>query len=160
MYFHHLKNIGELKDVKTIIDVGSGIGISSIWFGYFNPEIQVYVDETNPQSIQVLQQMINKLGLTNVHIGDQLKEYDYGLFIEVVEHIQSDTNPLIGKPFSWMEGYLDRIRTGFIQHTYWEDHHIGHFDNYEIDGKIYKTKETKNVFKKAQKIVTGKRFSN
>ena len=119
---------------KTLIDVGCGIGLSSIWYSYHHPECDVYVDEYNELSVRLINRVKKELNLQNLHIGDKLDEYDCGTFYEVVEHIEGESG--VGTPFPWLDNYLQRIKQNFTYSTYWSkpEDSIGHFMNYDFDG--------------------------
>jgi len=119
---------------KTIIDVGAGVGLSSVWMASRYKNTQVYVDEISPLSVQLLRRTKKELGLENLHIGDQLDRYDAGTFYEVVEHIQSPDDPTIGTPFPWTDRYLERLENSFVYSTYWtkNESSVGHFDKYDF----------------------------
>lgn len=136
---------------KTILDVGAGIGLSSVWFAYFFPDTQVYVDEKNSLSIRLIERVKKELNLNNLHIGDQLDEYDCGTFYEVVEHIQSDYDNRTGTPFPWLDKYLTKIKKNFVYSTYWTkyDTSVGHFDYYDFgDGATQKPRSWGRTFHK------------
>ena len=119
---------------KTILDVGAGIGISSIWFAYHLPDTDVYVNEVSGLSVRLIERVKKEMDLKNLHIGDQLDSYDAGTFYEVVEHIQAEDNKETGTPFPWLDGYLDRINENFVYSTYWTkyDTSVGHFNLYDF----------------------------
>jgi len=129
MWWDHLDYTPE-----TLIDVGAGIGLSSIWFAYFMPTTQVYASESNEASVRLIERVRDDLNLSNLHIGDSLETYDCGVFFEVVEHIQSDYDKTTGAPFPWLDTYLERIKTNFVYSTYWSKNEIsvGHFDRYDF----------------------------
>lgn len=148
MWLDHLVSIGDIKEPKTIIDVGAGIGISSIYYAYHHPNCTVYVDEANPYSVQFINEACKHLNIKNIIIGDELESYDFGFFFEVVEHIQSNYDTKIGQPFPWADNYLNKIKTGLIYRTYWKGIHIGHFDKYDFDGNVVDVKKGGTEFKK------------
>ena len=139
MWFNHLG-----YKPRTLIDVGCGIGLSSIWFAYNFPDCEVYVDEHNELSVRLIERVKKELQLFNLHIGDKRNEYDCGTFYEVVEHIEGE--PGVGTPFPWLDNYLHRINHNFTYSTYWSKNEssIGHFNQYEFDGvKIGEEKKSR-----------------
>jgi tRNA G26 N,N-dimethylase Trm1 len=107
---------------KTILDFGSGIGMSSIFYSLIFPQSQIYIIEENPHSVKIIKRLIKELNLTNIHFGDKLENYDCGLFFESVEHIKdlSRDSENIGSPFPFMNNYFNRINDLIVQSSYWK----------------------------------------
>lgn len=133
---------------KTILDFGAGIGISSIFYALCFPQSKIYIIEENPLSVKIIKRLIKELNLENIYFGDQLENYDCGLFFESVEHIKDLSRDAenIGAPFPFLDPYFNKINDVIIQSSYWKKNRtsIGHFDRYDFgDGIIEEARKGK-----------------
>ena len=130
MYFNHLG-----YTPRTILDVGCGIGLSSLYMAHNFPNSDIYVDEKNKLSLRILQRLCDEFNIKNVHIGDKLPRYSCGIFHEVIEHIPLAEGSRWGSPYPWLDTYLERFDDNFTYSTWWQkyDTSIGHFNAYLID---------------------------
>lgn len=138
---------------KTILDVGPGIGISSIFLALEFPDSTIYVDEANPLSVDIIKEFCKELSISNVVFGDILPKYDFICMLEVIEHIQSEDDKMMGDPTQWLKERLDKT-TLWCYSTYWRRiDSVGHFPKYRFNGHIETNpKKFKPEF---HKMVTG-----
>ncbi|ABC99210.1 glycosyltransferase family protein [Synechococcus sp. JA-3-3Ab] len=65
-YLNFPSFISDISEVKTVIDVGSGIGLASVCFRGFCPDAVIHCFEADPLALHLLQQ--NALSLGNCHV--------------------------------------------------------------------------------------------
>ena len=176
--FHHLG----LQDASlTILDLGAGFGISTLFLAACLPNSTVYYNELNPASRHVFERLLERSGLTNVKFSqtwdytDVPDDVDAVVALEFVEHLPKKnpdgTNKFnTGDPLTDLQPALDKIRKGgyFMYFTMWNSEWnngktLGHFLTYDFDGEeIFfepTDKSRKPHTKYFQKCLTNRGFT-
>ncbi len=144
----HLTMLGyKNKDSFNVLDLCSGMGLSTLMIAKFFPNATVYYNELNPASRKIFSKLLSKSGLTNVVVLNK-EEVDVELDVicgfEAVEHIPSSQKG-VGEPMPWLDKFLNRLKTNghFLYETMWNaewslnGNVLGHFLEYNFDGMIY-----------------------
>ena len=135
------------KENFKCLDLCSGLGLSTIFLASRFPNGTFYYNELNKRSRLVFSKILAKTSLTNVVIlsGEEIdEELDIVIGFEAVEHIPHPTLKGVGQPFNWVKKFLDKIVDNgyFLYATQWsaemglDGDCLGHFLQYEIDGKV------------------------
>lgn len=132
------------KDSFNVLDLCSGMGLSTLMIAKFFPNSKVYYNELNPASRKIFNRLLQRSGLTNVVVLNK-EEVDVDLDVicafEAVEHIPSSTQG-VGEPMPWLDNFLNRLNTNghFLYETMWnaewslDGNVLGHFREYIFDG--------------------------
>ena len=144
----HLTMLGyKNKDSFSVLDLCSGMGLSTLMIAKFFPNSRVYYNELNPASRKIFNKLLQMSGLTNVVVLNK-EEVDVNLDVicafEAVEHIPSAIVG-IGEPMPWLDQFLNRLNTGghFLYETMWNAEWslggkvLGHFLQYNFDGTVH-----------------------
>lgn len=136
------------KENPKILDLCSGMGISSLMIAKRFPNATVYYNELNPSSKKVFKELLKISGIKNIVVlkSEEVDEdLDCVVGFEAVEHIPTGKFN-VGSPYPWLDKFLNQIKEGghFIYKTMWNsefnDKHdtLGHFEEYEFDNVSYK----------------------
>lgn len=135
------------RDSFNVLDLCSGMGLSTLMIAKYFPNSTVYYNELNPASRKIFGRLLNRSGLTNVVVLSK-EEVDVDLDVicafEAVEHIPSATVG-IGEPMPWLDQFLNRLNKGghLLYETMWnaewslDGNVLGHFLEYNFDGTVY-----------------------
>jgi SAM-dependent methyltransferase len=135
------------KDSFTVLDLCSGMGLSTLIIAKYFPNSTVYYNELNPASRKIFNRLLKKSGLTNVVVLNK-EEVDVDLDVicafEAVEHIPSKVKG-IGEPMPWLDKFLNKLKKDghFLYETMWnaewslDGNVLGHFLEYNFDGTVY-----------------------
>lgn len=143
-----LTNYIDFKDDDTLLDIGSGAGFPGIVLAIVNPNILVTCLDSNNKKTKFLEELINKLNLSNVRVvhdraenyaKDHLNEFDY-VTARAVAHI--DIISGLSLPFIKKEGRVILLKGSFedelklLKNNY-KRYNISNYDikQYEIDGQ-------------------------
>lgn len=133
------------KNLK-IVDLGAGLGLTTIWMAYTMPNSTVYYLDASPESESIVGDMCARGGITNLKfiksLGEIEGEIDVATGFEFVEHIEDPVEKGVGKPFLGIDSVLNKIKDNgiFMYSTMWNAEQnngstIGHFLTYDFDGK-------------------------
>lgn len=153
--FHHL-GLHD-KNIK-ILDLGSGLGLTSLFMAKFMPKATVYYNEINESSRKIFKRLLDISGLKNVVMikneSELPEKLDAVVAIEVVEHVP-DSEFNTGAPFPWLDKFINRIKSGgYLMHrtmwtSEWKQPTLGHFQKYKFDNDLVEKKsKTCKEFKK------------
>jgi len=145
------------KDSFKILDLCSGMGLTTLVLAKRFPNSTVYYNELNQGTRRVFKRLLDISGLTNVIMLDK-EEIDVDVDVlcafEAVEHIQHDTIPKTGQPFPWFDKFLNKLKDDghLIYYTMWNAEFnpktghkvLGHFREYDFDGEIIGHDPNKN----------------
>ena len=144
----HLTMLGyNKKDSFNVLDLCSGMGLSTLMIAKYFPNSTVYYNELNPASRKIFSKLLSSSGLNNVVVLNK-EEVDVDLDVicgfEAVEHIPSNTFN-VGEPMPWLDKFLSRLKRGghFLYETMWnaewslDGDVLGHFLEYNFDGTVY-----------------------
>lgn len=132
----------------NIFDWGAGVGLTTLIFAKSFPQSTVYYNELNVEQVTLFKWLLQKSGLTNVKIVDdvdELPELDLLIGIEIVEHFQ--------EPMKFLRPLLRKVKCGglFAHSSYWESEMkmptLGHFRTYNFDGDIRRVDKTRDIYK-------------
>jgi len=93
-----LDEIGQyLPQRGTVLDVGCGFGLFSLYYAGLSPQLRVHGLDLNPKRVAMAQAAARRLGLTNVEyeVKDArafaaAREYQAAYMLDVVHHIARD----------------------------------------------------------------------
>lgn len=136
------------KESFKVLDLCSGMGLSTLMIAKHFPNAIVYYNELNKASRTVFKELLTISGLTNVVIlNHEEVDFDLDLILgfEAVEHIPHPTLKGVGQPMEWLQKFLDYLKKDgyFMYETMWNAEWslngdvLGHFLEYEMDGVIY-----------------------
>jgi len=142
-----LHMLGYDKKAARILDMGSGLGFTTLYAAYFCPHATVYYNDTSPPSRLLFQKLVARSGLTNIVILDDWREppeeLDVVMGFEFVEHISSEDDPLVGDPILPIRHVHPHIKLGghFLYSTMWNAEQnngetIGHFTSYRFGDTV------------------------
>jgi len=129
-----------------ILDLGSGLGITTLLLASYLPNSTIYYNEINPPTLKLFKKLVQKSGLTNIKMitheeGEKIKDWDIIVGIEFFEHIQEKES--MGNPMVLVDLYLQGLKDDgiFIMNTFWDDSSqdipsLGHFEDYLFDGEV------------------------
>ena len=136
------------KSSFNVLDLCSGMGLTTLMIAKRFPNSTVYYNELNPASRTIFQAMLTKSGLKNIvvlnseEIADEDLSIDVITACEAVEHIPSNVQG-VGAPFPWLDKFLNKMPTGghFLYETMWNSEWnngktLGHFQTYDFDGNV------------------------
>lgn len=132
----------------NIFDWGAGVGLTTLILAKSFPQSMVYYNELNVEQVALFKWLLQKSGLTNVQIIDDLEQLpalDLLVGIEIVEHFQ--------EPMTALRPLLDKVKPhGLFAHSsYWESEMkmptLGHFREYNFDGDIRRVDKTRDIYK-------------
>ena len=135
------------KDTFTVLDLCSGMGLSTLMIAKFFPNSTVYYNELNPASRKIFKRLLARSGLNNVVILNS-EEVNFDLDVicgfEAVEHIPSAVKG-IGEPMPWLDKFLGYLKKDghFLYETMWnaewslDGKVLGHFKEYIFDGILH-----------------------
>lgn len=140
----HLLNLNNKS--LTVVDLGAGLGLTSLWMAYVMPKSHIYYVDASPESQQIVKEMSSLGGINNLSVVntiDEIKgEIDIATGFEFVEHIEDKPGSSIGNPFLGIEDVLKRLSAEgvFMYSTMWNAEQnngstIGHFLEYKFDNK-------------------------
>ena len=136
------------KEEFTVLDLCSGMGLSTLMIAKRFPNAKVFYNELNKASRTVFTKLLKLSGLTNVVVLNH-EEVDFNLDVilafEAVEHIPHPTKNGVGQPMEWLDKFLSFLKKDghFLYETMWnaewslDGDVLGHFLEYEMDGVIY-----------------------
>ena len=143
------------KESFNVLDLCSGMGLTTLMIAKRFPNSKVYYNELNPASRTIFQKLLTKSGLNNVivldseEIADDDLEIDVITACEAVEHIPSLAIG-VGAPFPWLDKFLNKMPVGghFLYETMWNSEWnngktLGHFQTYDFDGNVVHGHPTK-----------------
>ena len=144
------------RESFNVLDLCSGMGLTTLLIAKRFPNAKVYYNELNPASKTIFKKLLQKSGLKNVivlnseEITDESIEIDVITACEAVEHIPSD-KPGVGAPFPWLDKFLNKMPKGgfFLYETMWNSEWnpkhktLGHFREYIFDKNHVKGHPTK-----------------
>ena len=131
-----------------VVDLGAGLGLTTLWMAYFLPNSKVYYVDASPESQQIVEEMCKLKGITNLYTIDKLEdieeeEIDIATGFEFVEHIEDPNRKGFGMPFLGIDPVLKRMSSSgmFMYSTMWNAEQnngstVGHFLNYDFDGEV------------------------
>ena len=133
------------KESFNVLDLCSGMGLTTLMIAKRFTNAVVYYNELNPNSRILFSKLLDKSGLNNVVILNK-EEIDAQIDVitacEAVEHIPSDTKG-VGAPFPWLDKFLNQMPIGghFMYETMWNSEWnngktLGHFKTYDFDGNV------------------------
>ncbi len=103
-----LEEVGQYLPAKgTILDVGCGFGLFSLYFAASHPDRKIHGFDLNPRRIDMARKSAERLGLTNVSFhaenavnwrGD--REFDAAYMLDIVHHV----------PRASVDGLLSELR--------------------------------------------------
>ena len=135
------------RDSFNVLDLCSGMGLSTLMIAKYFPNATVYYNELNPASRKIFSKLLSKSGLNNVVVLNK-EEVDVDLDVicafEAVEHIPSNTFN-VGEPMPWLDKFLGKLNKNghFLYETMWnaewslDGNVLGHFLEYNFDGTVY-----------------------
>lgn len=134
----------------TVLDIGPGIGLTTLMMAKRFPNATVYYAELNEASRTVFRELLAASKLQNVRFYDG-QQCDVTCFFEVVEHIPHPTKFNCGQPMPFVDEFIGAANAGsyVFYETMWNAEWalngrvLGHFEQYEFDGTLY----TKDPFK-------------
>jgi len=127
-----------------VLDLGSGLGITTLFLSLYLPNSTIYYNEINPPTLNLFKKLIQKSGLKNIKMidhreGEKLSNLDMVVGIEFFEHIQKKGS--LGDPMLLVDVYTQKLNDEgiFIMNTFWDDSKqsipsLGHFEDYIFDG--------------------------
>lgn len=136
------------KPSFKVLDLCSGMGLSTLMIAKRFPNATVYYNELNPASRTVFKKLLGLSGLNNVQVLNH-EEVDFNLDVilgfEAVEHIPHPTRKGVGQPMEWLDKFLKYLKKDghFLYETMWnaewslDGKVLGHFLEYEMDGVTY-----------------------
>jgi len=143
------------KDDFNVLDLCSGMGLTTLMIAKRFPNANVYYNELNPASRTIFSKLLQKSGLKNVivldseEIADDDIEIDVITACEAVEHIPSSQQG-VGAPFPWLDQFLNKMPGGghFLYETMWNSEWnngktLGHFRSYQFDHDLVHGHPTK-----------------
>lgn len=141
---HHLDY--HQKECK-ILDMGSGLGLTTLYAAKFCPKSTVYYNDASPASKELFKRLVKLSGLTNIVILDDWRDPPQGLDIvlafEFIEHIEHPTLPGVGDPMSPIQHVHSCIKPdGYLMYsTMWNAEQnngstIGHFTSYKFGNEM------------------------
>jgi len=149
------------KEHFTVLDLGSGMGLTTLMIAARFRNSTVFYNELNPSSKIVFEELLkianSHCGLDNIVILEK-EEVDEDLDVicafEAVEHIPDQKEFGVGNPMPWVDLFLQRLKTGgyFLYETMWNaefnpktgDKVLGHFLEYKFDGVKHGIDKNKN----------------
>ena len=139
----------------NVLDLCSGMGLTTLMIAKRFPKATVYYNELNPASRTTFKRLLEKSGLKNVVMLDseEISEKDIQIDVitacEAVEHIPGEKQG-VGAPFPWLDKFLDKMPLGghFLYETMWNSEWnngktLGHFRTYKFDDEIVHGHPTK-----------------
>tara|TARA_R110002153_G_scaffold16136_3_gene57087 strand:- start:5450 stop:6505 length:1056 start_codon:yes stop_codon:yes gene_type:complete len=143
------------KESFNVLDLCSGMGLTTLMIAKRFPNANVYYNELNPSSRLIFSKLLDRSGLTNItilnseEISEKSIEIDVITACEAVEHIPS-ADFGIGAPFPWLDKFLDKMPIGghFLYETMWNSEWnngktLGHFRTYKFDDVLVHGHPTK-----------------
>lgn len=132
----------------TVLDLCSGMGLSTLMIAKRFPNAKVYYNELNKASRTVFKKLLDISGLQNIVILNHEEvnfDLDVILAFEAVEHIPHPTKNGVGQPMEWLDKFLSHLKVDghFLYETMWNAEWslngevLGHFLEYEMDGVLY-----------------------
>lgn len=130
-----------------ILDMGSGLGLTTLYTAHFCPEATVYYCDTSTASRRLFEKLVTRSGLTNIVALDDWRsppaELDIVMAFEFVEHIPSEDDPLVGDPLLPIRHVHPHIKPGghLLYSTMWNAEQnngatIGHFTSYRFGDTV------------------------
>lgn len=132
----------------TVVDLGAGLGLTTIWMAYVMPKSKVYYVDSSPESQMLVKEMCQISNITNLHIINGINdiienEVDLVTGFEFVEHIEDQQRKGVGLPFLGIQDYLNKLSNDgmFMYSTMWNAEQnngstIGHFTQYQFDKEL------------------------
>lgn len=135
------KNLYEkLKDVKTIVDLGCGIGYTTATIKEFFPNAKVYATNlSNSMQYDFCKSMSDEYNFTLVEDIKTIGKVDLVFAFEYFEHFYEPT-----KHFDEIEKYLNPEKL-FIANSF-GSMSVGHFNTYKINEKEIVNKKVGRAF--------------
>lgn len=143
------------RESFNVLDLCSGMGLTTLMIAKRFPNAKVYYNELNPASRTIFTKLLKKSDLSNViilnseEIADENLEIDVITACEAVEHIPSGVQG-VGAPFPWLDKFLDKMPAGghLLYETMWNSEWnngktLGHFRTYNFDGNVVNGHPTK-----------------
>lgn len=146
---NHLEMLDYDKTSKfNILDLCSGMGLTTLMLAKRFPNACVYYNELNPASRTVFSELLSMSGLKNIVMlkAEEIEEnVDVICAFEAVEHIPHPTRAGVGQPMEWLDKFLGKLNVGghFLYETMWNaewslnGNVLGHFLEYEFDSITY-----------------------
>ena len=150
-----LHMLGYQNRACRILDMGSGLGFTTLYAAKFCPQATVYYNDTSPASRDLFKKLVKLTGLTNIVMLDDWKnpptDLDVVMGFEFVEHIEANDSAHVGDPLAPVRHVHDHIKQGghFLYSTMWNAEQnngstIGHFTAYRFGDKIVHLEEGKS----------------
>ena len=133
-------------DRFSVLELGPGIGYLSLLVAHRFPNASVYVEELNPQSLQLLTTLRDLSDAGNLYVNCPFPtSFDVLMAFEVLEHIPSLHYSSVGEPMPWLDPYLCLLKHNayFLYDSMWGaewqlNHRVmGHFLRYKFDDVIH-----------------------
>jgi len=142
-FLRTLHHLGYYEKTSSILDMGSGLGLTTLYAAKFCPQATVYYNDTSTASRELFKRLVHLSGLKNIVILDDWrqppKELDVVVAFEFVEHIEHPTQRGVGCPMSPVHHVHPCIKSGghFMYSTMWNAEQnngstIGHFTTYKF----------------------------
>ena len=150
-----LHMLGYDKRPSRILDMGSGLGFTTLYAAHFCPDATVYYNDTSPSSRSLFEKLVARSGLTNIVILPDWRSppplLDIVMAFEFVEHISSEDDPLVGDPLLPIRHVHPHIKPGghILYSTMWNAEQnngetIGHFTSYRFGDTVVHLDEGKS----------------
>jgi len=99
-----IRDYPPFSNLKNYIDLGSNIGLSILWYHFFNPNLTIYAFEPDPFMLRFLKKNIKEANIKNCFlfnkaVSDKVGRRKYYRIIDQVQNLDSGLNLNLPLPF-------------------------------------------------------------
>jgi SAM-dependent methyltransferase len=145
--FSIIKKLGKLDDIKSILDYGCGLGMTSMLFSDLFPNTTIYAYDISTAELDFLKYVKEKYNYKNIIIINDISQLPEKPTLvacfEVIEH-NKDLD-------MFMEHIFDLIIKYFVFTSRFDSDYLGHFDKYNINSITVEPKKAKHLLYKKLK---------
>lgn len=137
------KQLDFFKNIKYIVDLGAGIGITTLFLSKIFPNAIIYYTNLKSKQSQCAEKMFDNYNCNNIIILENcnnINQCDLLLSLNYFEHFY--------EPFKEINNVFDKLSPKFIlDSTDFQHCFIGHFENYKINNEIVYYKKCSQIYK-------------